>query len=67
MCFCCNKKFNKIFLKECEYCNEMYCISHTAPDSHQCENNEQFITHKKEEFVVKQQQLILEKNKIEQI
>ena len=67
ICFCCKKKFNKIYLNTCEYCQELYCISHCAPDIHKCINQENFINNKKDEFLTNQKNMILDTRKIEKI
>ena len=66
-CFHCNNKFNKIFLKQCSYCNELFCISHNAPDIHNCVNNYEYLENKKIEFLESQKKLIYQKNKIDKI
>ena len=67
VCFCCNKKFNKIYLSNCEYCDKLFCISHGAPDVHKCKNQENFINNKKDIFLENQKNMILETRKVEKI
>ena len=67
LCYCCNKKINKIYLKTCNYCGQSFCISHIAPDIHQCKNKENFIDNKKDEYLENQKKIILEKNKVQKI
>jgi hypothetical protein len=66
-CHFCNIKLNKIFLRYCDYCNQLYCLSHNAPDIHNCIQNEYYIKNKKEEFIKNQQYLTLEKYKMDKI
>lgn len=66
-CEFCKIKLNKIFLRHCEYCNQIFCLSHNAPDTHNCIENENYIENKKEEFITNQEKLVYEKHKIDKI
>jgi predicted nucleic acid binding AN1-type Zn finger protein len=66
-CYFCNNKLNKIFMRQCNYCNQIFCLSHNAPDIHNCIENENYIENKKEEFIKNQEKLVYEKHKINKI
>lgn len=54
-------------MRQCNYCNQIFCLSHNAPDIHNCIENENYIENKKEEFIKNQEKLVYEKHKINKI
>jgi len=66
-CSFCQKKCNKIYLFDCNYCNQQFCIKHSPTDIHNCINIDTQINELKENFVTQQKELFIKKNKVSKI
>ena len=50
-CHYCTKKFKIAAEIQCKYCNFVYCITHSAPDFHECELLDVYINDQKNQLI----------------
>ena len=48
-CNYCNKKL--IITIKCSYCENLYCLIHKYPDTHECENIDKIIVNNKKKLI----------------